>query len=220
MDSKSQSRLKSVSKAIAILARIGQIFLGIGVGAIVIGMVLIPIVQKQIKIEDHVVTVFNKKIELEKREDKLVIKGGEKEQIITNISSEQIDMIMNAINEKNVRKLAISLEVALLFSAVQLVLTILTFGCLRKVFCNVRDGETPFIKENAVYLRKMGNYLVAVLIASLLSSIITQLIISADLSINVQGASIMTILCAFAASYIVEYGCVLQSKSKEKLYTD
>ena len=215
MDTKSQSRLQGLSKWIALFARLGQIFLAIIAGFIVISALAVPFVQKQIKIDGHVITAFGQKFELEKRENTLVIKTGDDEKVIEDLNSQTIDMIMDAINDNNVRKFAISLEVALLFAGLQLIFTVLAFGSVRKVFKAIQTGDTPFTSDNASYLRRVGNYLVAIIITGFVSSIVTSIIIGADLSLNIKGASIMTILITFAASYVVEYGVVLQAKSKK-----
>lgn len=223
MEEKSKKNLRTLSKVISVLAKIGVVFMAIAIGLIAIAACIVPVVRGQIKMEDHAIIAFDRRVEYEERGNEIVFKyeedGEMKEQAVDLKDAKTVHKFVEFLNENNLNRITAGVEVALLFAAVTLVITLLQYNKYSRFFKNIAHEDTPFTDENCGLLRQIAKYALILLIVSLVSNIITSLIVGTSITITAT-VDIIRILVLYAASYIFEYACKLQSKSKEKLYTD
>lgn len=215
-----QKKMKGLSTAIYILARIGKIASILGIVCVVITMIAIPFIANQVKLYDNnVIEIFQEKIEYEDKNDELVIKhrGGE---IIIKDSNEKIAFhtILEKIENHSMVVVVGFVEVAFLFLVVTLVLLCLTMKNLEKLFLNIHDGDTPFTMENVKSIKKMAIFMIAMVILPNISGIITEMIIGEDLGIEFEMFDLIYILFLFSMAYVFEYGYEIQLDSKGKMY--
>ena len=89
---------------------------------------------------------------------------------------------------------------------------------VEKLFRNIYSKDTPFTLDNVNHIRKIAIMMIISIVIPIVSNTIMSVIISHELNIHISSFNIIEILIVFILSYIFEYGCLLQSKSIEKIY--
>lgn len=215
-----QRKVKNLSKAIYVISRIGKIVSVIGIVCVILTMLITPIFMSSIKIQDDKVEIFGAQIEFhEPNKDISIIYNNEgslhseHDKIITN-------KIIEAIYNNKTNNIIIFTEFALIFLIGTLILYILMFGNLEKLFVNIHNGETPFTLENVKYIKNMAIFMIASIILPNVGGLIGEIIIGEELGIGFEMIDILYILFIFAMSYMFEYGYEIQLDSKGKIYGD
>ena len=132
MEVKSQKNLRTLSKIISVLAKIGVVALAIITGFIALTACAVPVLRGKIKVEDHAIVAFDHRVEYEERGNYLVLKyeekGEMKEQAVDLKSADMVHKFVEFLNENNLNRVTAGIEVALLFAAATLVLTLLQYN--------------------------------------------------------------------------------------------
>ena len=136
-----------------------------------------------------------------------------------NLSNELKDfIILLEAYEDTKEKLIGFLVVTMIFTLVILILSAILLNKVEVLFKNIAKKDTPFIKENAGIIRKIGYYMIAITIISAIESVLsTALIGGARISKTGIGFSLMTILIIFAAARLFDYGNGLEEGNQEKI---
>lgn len=216
-----QKRVKVLSKIIAVVSKIGWIAVICCISIITVIAIVLPIVIKDIDVKDNKIIAYNKVVEVIDNGDKLelrhnnIVLGTESDP--TSISIIR-DVVISNLNNKAL--LIIYCEVGFITLIVCLVLVILMFKRLEKLFNNINEGDTPFTLENVECIKKIVYVMISLIIIPNFIGSIFQLILRKDLDISFELFNIVEILILFVVSYIFEYGYEIQLDSNGKMYGD
>ena len=220
-----QRKIKGISKAIYILARIGKIALTIAIPIMLLLIIITPIFISNIELRDNTI-VFNgeridNKITIteEKSSDNITLKLKVNDIVVADAKEQETILQMKSVLENNSKgKIITFLELGYLFFMICLVLYRMTLSRLEKLFVNINEGDTPFTLENVRYIKQMAFLLIASIIFPNISEILFELILRSDLGIRFELFDVVQILFLFGMSYIFEYGYELQQDTKAKMY--
>lgn len=215
-----QRKMKGISKAIYVIARIGKIVSMIGIVSIAISMIAIVFVASNTKVEDNNrISIFDENISYSRTAEKIEIHYNNKTEYVTKPEEVFIlNQIMNCLENKSIYVGIGFIEFAFLILIIALVLMIMIVKHLEILFINIHNGDTPFTKENIEHIRKMAFLMIAAIIVPNICGAVAELIISEDLNIGFELMDAIYVLFLFSMAYIFEYGYEIQLDSKGKMY--
>ncbi len=214
-----QKKMKALSKAIYIIARVCKIICIVFLIPIAISMLLIGIFAANIKIEEETATIFGEKITLSRSDELIELEyDGETESITEKEDVYILNQIIDFIENKNPYAYVGFIEVAFLTIIITLILVSFVLKHLEILFVNINSGDTPFTKENIEHIKKMAYIMISVVILPNMCGALTELFIKENLNIGFELFDIIYILFLYSMAYIFEYGYELQLDSKGKMY--
>lgn len=215
-----QRKMKGLSKAIYIIARICKVVSIIGIVSVIISMVAIGIVTSNTKIEDNTITIFDEKLTYTRSADLIEIEyNDDKEEITKKEDLIILNKILDYMENKSTVVYISFIEFAFLTLIVSLILLVYILKHLETLFVNIHNGETPFTKENIDHIKKMAYLMIAAIVLPNICGLISEVVIQEDLNIGFELMDVIYVLFLFSMAYIFEYGYELQLDSKGKMYS-
>ncbi len=215
-----QKKIKGISKAIYVLARIGKIACKIAIPIMIIVIIVTPFFLKNIEVENNEL-VWNgndNKFSITNDGNKVTLKYNNNI-IIADASSQEVNTEYIKVLSNNPKYLVIGyIEIGFLFLLISLFLYEMTLNRLEKLFININEGDTPFTLENVRYIKEMAKFMIISLILPNCGGIIFEKILGTDLGVDFEMFDVIQILFLFGISYIFEYGYELQQDTKAKMY--
>lgn len=214
-----QRKMKGLSKAIYVLARIGKVASILGIISVLLTMIVTPILANNVKVENNKIIIFGEEVKYQKQYDNIKITFKENESTITDqMEVYMASIVIDKIENGQMPMMVGLIEVAFTVLTISLVLLYLTFKRLEKLFINIHNGTTPFTMENVDHIKKMAIFMILIIVLPNISGVITQMIVGEDLGIGFEMFDIIYILFLFSMAYIFEYGYQLQLDSKGMMY--
>ena len=213
-----QRKVKGLSKAIYILARIGKTVSIIAIPFIIFAMVVVPLVLKNVSVEDNKIIISNTKIvTIEEKGDKVELKVGNL--AVTNINNKnEILTIKDVLNKYSDNYLIFFGESAMVCLVVSIIILIYVFKHLENLFVNIYNGDTPFTLDNVQHIKMMAFLLIFSIVFTNLTGALFDVFTKMDLNIGLEVVDVVHILFLFSMAYIFEYGYEIQLDSKGKIY--
>lgn len=220
LKSEQQRKMKGISKAIYVIARICKIVSIIGILSVAMSMITIGIVASNVKVENNnTISVFNEKISYARTPEKVEVNYNNKTEEITKKEEVYIlNQIVDCLESKSMYVCIGFIEFAFLILIIFLILMIRILKHLENLFVNIHNGDTPFTKENIEHIKKMAYLMIAAIILPNICGAVAELIIGEDLNIGFELMDVIYVLFLFSMAYIFEYGYELQLDSKGKMY--
>ena len=220
-----QKKIKGISKAIYILARIGKIITTIAIPIIVFLLIVTPIFISNIELKDNTIvfkrTRIDDKITVteEKLNDGIKLQLKANDVLIADETNQDAILQMKNILENNSKgEIVAFLELGYICLIICLVLYRMILNRLEKLFININGGDTPFTLENVKYIKQMAKLMIIALILPSGGGIIFEKILATDLGVDFELFDVIQILFLFGISYIFEYGYEIQQDTKAKMY--
>ena len=215
-----QKKVKGLTKAVYVVARIGKVVSIMAIVAIAIAMLAIPPVGTSIKYKgDNTVRILDQDIKYERTKEKIKFLVDDQEQEFTDKEEvEALNLAIDFVEEKNIPRLVVLTEVILVFFEASAVVAFLVFKYLDKLFKNIHDGDTPFTMENVGYIKKMAYLMIGLIILPFVADLIASGAYNIDFAYTFDLTDILYIIIIFSMSYIFEYGYQIQLDSKGKIY--
>ena len=218
LDKTKQNYLKGITCAVAIIAKILRVLVYVGMGALVVCVILIPVFFNSFDIQGHTISIkgFEDRIELiNVGETSYKVKMGDKEEIVDlEISTKNIDYILD--NYSKTRIICLS-EVAAIISIASLLLLSYILASVEKLARNIGNGKA-FTMDNALLLRNIGYLMIAIIVVPFLAGIVPNAVMDTHFGENFGLVNVIEILIVFALSYLFEYGSALAKNSDIVLY--
>ena len=204
-----QKKMKGISKALYVLARIGKICVTIALPVIILIMLATPYIVKDIDVvNDKVVS----KSEMSGSKIKLYDLNSKDVQ-----DMEAMEKIKTVLQKNSDTEIIVTLEVGLILLLAYVVVIRYIFKYLENLFININKGDTPFTKENVTFIKKIAYFMIgAIVLSSIGSSIMESLVTEFDLDIELF--NIIEILFLISMAYIFEYGYEIQLDSNGRMY--
>ena len=211
-----QKKMKGLSKAIYVIARIFKVISIIGLVGTVIGLIasIVVIPNMEFDLENERIEIFNKKFDYVMDDIKFEIKYDDEKFLVEHSNLPTFQKIMTADKFYQV-----SFAVILFVSGGLFMIALFkVFTYLEKLFLNIHNEDTPFNMLNVSYIKKVAIYLILSIIIPDVIGTISGLAYGLDLGISIEVMDIVFILIIFALSYIFKYGYEIQLDSKGKIY--
>lgn len=220
-----QNKVKGLSKAIYIIARICKIITIIAVPIIIVSMMFLPYIINNIEVfENKIMFNGNEKylIVVEENVDgNSLVRLRVGNAVIADESNlETIIKIKEVLTNNSKIQIIGYLETGFIFLLINIILYIIILMYLEKLFININNGDTPFTLENVNYIKKMAFLMIATIILPSMSGALFELILKTDLDVGFELFDVIQILFLFSMAYIFEYGYEIQLDSKGKIYGD
>lgn len=215
-----QKKLKSLSKGIYVLSRIGRIALIICVPFYIIGILAIGYFINIVEIKNDEIAFkgTNESIKLVEKDGKYSILLGESE--FEELTQNQYNIAKNTLENTSPTKILVYGGISATLILGVLIIAIIVLRNVEKLFININKEDTPFILDNVDYLKKLGLLMIISTVFNFIASILLQIVIDTDISISAELFSIVEILMVYCMAYIFEYGYELQQGSKSKIYIE
>lgn len=222
-----QKKIKGISKAIYILARIGKIVTTIAIPIIVFLLIVTPIFIGNIELKDNTITFKGARIDdkititEEKSNDGVTLQLKANGILIADAKDQDTILQMKNILENNsIGQIIAFLELGFVCLLICLMLYRMTLSRLEKLFININQGDTPFTLENVRYIKEMAKLMIVALILPTGGGLIFEKLLATDLNVGFELFDVVQILFLFGIAYIFEYGYEIQLDSKGKMYGD
>lgn len=215
-----QSKMKGLSKAISIMAKIGRIICIVCIPIIIASMIILGVVLNKVNIKNNEIIWNNNDIIKVKESDDKVSLTINNEVIADTINQNEINKIKEIIQNNSKTMVFIYVEVGFSFLIIDLILIIIMLKSLENLFHNINQGDTPFTLENVGYIKKISYLMIVVTILPNIIGVVFETILKADLNIGFEMFSVVEILFLFSIAYIFQYGYEIQLDSKGKMYGD
>ena len=222
-----QKKMKGISKAIYVLARIVKIVTTISIPIIVFLLIVTPIFISNIELKDDTIVFKGARIDdkititEEKSNEGITLELKANDILIADAKDQDTILQMKDVLENNSKgQIIVFLELGYGCLIVCLVLYIMTFSRLEKLFININQGDTPFTLENVKYIKEMAKLMIIALILPTGGGLIFENILESDLDVGFELFDVIQILFLFGISYIFEYGYEIQLDSRGKIYGD
>ena len=213
-----QDRVRTLSKIIYIVTRIFRVFTVIGIFCLLLGVVLTPVIVRNVKIQDGTISIFDMDLEYKYGDNNVDLLMGDV--LIGSFSNEEkanFDLIISELEKTDVTRTFALIELALISSVAVMFICFFILKYIDMLFVNICKNETPFTNENSDYLDKIAYLTLITVIITLVSDIISSIFFKTSM-IHISLSSVIMVLGLYPVDYIFEYACILQKNSKNKMY--
>ena len=216
-----QRKVKGISKAITVIAKIMKIIVIIGAACTALAAIAVPIVGANIKVENNQLKVFDEVIDYERTETEVTFKHKDDVEVITKEADViTLNKVFKYAETHDMNKVIVVSEVAVAFIAAIIVVSIMALDSIIKLFDNINKGETPFTLENVSYIKKIAELLIIAVAIKIFGGIISGVFLDDVFDLSIDLSDIIYILVIYCLSYIFEYGYEIQLDSKGRMYGD
>ena len=213
-----QTKIKRLSKIIEAISKIGSIVSKVFIPILIIIMIVLPFIVNGIEVkENKLVGVGDFKIVSEKEKSYLYYKNYRIGDASENDKA-SVEKIVEVYKNNTKPQIIATTETAIVFIISNLVVYILIFDSLSKLFHNINNGDTPFTMENADYIEKIAKLMIAAIIVSGIGEGIIEALYTSEFTTGISSIDIVEILFLFAMSYIFKYGYMIQQDSEGVMY--
>ena len=164
---------------------------------------------------DNTIKVFDKKVNYELTDTKLVIDGD----VVSRHDKEVAEEIEEVIHMTNKKRLAL-VECAFLTLTAVCYISYKLFSYLSKLFKNIHDNNTPFSMDNVNYIKKLALYSFLFVLIPDVTGGIAEIIFNLDLGVEVNLFAYLFSLILLVLAYIFKYGYEIQLDSKGVMYDE
>ena len=210
-----QKQVKSVCNVIEMIGKIGGIVLKVAIPFLVLAIILVPYIVSNVNVIDNELTFKTDNIKLATNGD-LEIYGI----VMVGLDADtSIEDVIEMFNNNSKYKIIGYFETGLILLIVDLIIMIIIFSYVEKLFSNIKNNKTPFTIDNVNYIKKISYLMIALIIITPISgNLFNSLLNLSSEESGFELMGIMEILIIFSMSYIFEYGVLIQKDSKGKMY--
>ena len=214
-----QQKMKGLSKAIYVIARICRMIVTISIPVVIVSMAFIPylvsntdVTDGKISVSDNSITVVEENTGVQLRYKNIVIAD--------ETNQESISKMKEILANHSKTEIIVYLEFGGLILTAYLILYWIILKHLEHLFVNIYNGDTPFTLENIKHIKKMAYLMIAAIILPIAAGVIFESVLKTDLDVGFELYNAVEILFLFSMAYIFEYGYEIQLDSKGKIYGD
>lgn len=212
-----QKKMKGISKAIYVTARIGKIVVVMSAIILAVLLILLPIIANGIEITENNISFYGENYKYEIDEKNIIVteeKTGKSTSIYVDTDSD----LQEYYNSRSKTFLIVSTEVVGISLIAFLGITFIILRNIEKLFINIHNDDTPFTLENVKYIRKIAMFLIIAIIAPTVCGVLFQAFAEVDMNVGIELMDLILVLIIFSMAYIFEYGYELQLDSRGKMY--
>ena len=214
-----QQKMKGLSKAIYVIARICRMIVTISIPVVIVSMAFIPylvnntdVTDGKISVSDNSITVVEENTGVQLKYKNIVIAD--------ETNQESISKMKEILANHSKTEIIAYLEFGGLILTAYLILYWIILKHLEHLFVNINNGDTPFTLENVKHIKKMAYLMIAAIVLPIAAGVIFESILKTNLDVGFELYNAVEILFLFSMAYIFEYGYEIQLDSKGKIYGD
>lgn len=214
-----QQKMKGLSKAIYVIARICRMIVTISIPVVIVSMAFIPylvsntdVTDGKISVSDNSITVVEENTGVQLKYKNIVLAD--------ETNQESISKMKEILANHSKTEIIVYLEFGGLILTAYLILYWIILKHLEHLFVNINNGDTPFTLENVKHIKKMAYLMIAAIVLPIAAGVIFESILKTDLDVGFELYNAVEILFLFSMAYIFEYGYEIQLDSKGKIYGD
>ena len=211
-----QKKMKGISKAIYVIARISKIISIIGIVLSISLITATAVIAPNVNINNNnkTIEIFDKEYKYEFTNNKLMINNKVE---ATDISKEEKEIAEDFLTKSKAYQISLLL---ITFVSIGLPSFLLyrMLGYVEKLFMNINKLDTPFCLDNISYIRKIALLNAILVVSSDILGTIAGLLFNLTLHINIDIKNYLFVLIIIALYYIFKYGYEIQLDSKGKIY--
>lgn len=216
-----QRKMKGLSKALAIIAKIGRIICTVCIPILVITMIVSGIVITKTDVKDgNIVYDGNTVISIKENNNNNISLSFADSKVAQIENESEITKFKEVLTNNSKTALIVYIETGFLLLIVCLVITIIMLKSLENLFNNINTGDTPFTLENVRYIKKIAYLMIVLTIVPNILGVLFEVMLHTDLNVGFEMFSLVEILFLFSIAYIFQYGYEIQLDSKGKIYGD
>ena len=212
-----QKKMKGFTKVLYIVSNIAKVFSIVAICfsllLVIGGFIVVP--NTTIDKTNNTIKVFDKKVDYELTNTKLVIDGD----VVSRHDKKVSDEINEVIHMTNKKRLAL-VEMAFLTITAACFISYKLFSYLSKLFKNIHDNNSPFSLENVNYIKKLALYSFLFVLIPDVTGGIAEVIFNLDLGVEVNLFAYLFSLILLVLAYIFKYGYEIQLDSKGVMYSE
>ena len=184
LNEEEQKRMKTLSKILYLIGRIGKIVCRVGIGFIVAAMILMPIVLYKIEVKEDTLVADGNVVRVLESVDGVKITVYNDHIILSDLTKKDVNVLKNSLTRFNKPVLIVLYELsfAVLIGFVVIVIQLLKH--LEKLFLNINEGETPFTLENVSHIKKISYFMIAAIVVSSIGSTLLSIVTTAEVNID------------------------------------
>lgn len=218
LNEEEQKRMKTLSKILYLIGRIGKIVCRVGIGFIVAAMLLMPIVLYKIEVKEDTLVADGNIVRVLESVDGVKITVYNDHIILSDLTKKDVNVLKNSLTRFNKHVLIVLYELSFAALIGFVVIVIQLLKHLEKLFLNINEGETPFTLENVSHIKKISYFMIAAIVVSSIGSTLLSIVTTAEVNIDFNLFNVGEIIFLYAMSYIFEYGYRIQKDSKGTMY--
>lgn len=215
---KQQNKMKGLSRAIMIIAKIGRIVCWIAIPCVVVAMIFSGLLANKLKIDDN-------KISVENESTFAIVDTGDEVSLrihsltIGRITDQaEVNKIKELLNNNSRITVTCYIETGFAILVLTLILMAIVLQYLENLFRNINQGDTPFTLENVDYIKKIAFLMIIITVLPSMFGGLFELVMRMDLDVDLEMFNLVEILFLFSIAYIFQYGYEIQLDSKGKMY--
>ena len=213
-----QNKVKALSRALALIAKIGRILCILCIPIVAASMVTLAFITSKLEIKNNEI-VFNENeiLSIVEMDNKIALNI--KDSTLIELTKDS-DIARLKLFLEHYSKIEILgyVETGLAFLILFLIVVSIMLKSLENLFHNIYQGDTPFTLENVGYIKKMAYLMIFVTVLPTLIGVLFELVLKIDLDVGFELFSLVEILFLFSIAYIFQYGYEIQLDSKGKMY--
>ena len=216
-----QKKMKGLSKALYVIARIAKIIsevsIGFSISIIIVSFFLFP--NAEFNTLENTVNFFGHEYKLKRDGEykKINIEETQSDELLVTYKSEDEANFYYFANQSNFYQTSFGV-----FAGISLLLTCIMiykmFEYVEKLFKNIHDNDTPFNMDNVEYIKKIALYLALFIFIPDIMNILFEIIFSINLYNDIELMNYVFVLIIISLAYIFKYGYEIQLDSKGTMY--
>lgn len=216
-----QRKMKGLSKAISVIAKVTRILVIICIPVVVASMIILGILINKVEIKENEIRLngISDKIEITETDDKIKLKVNDKI-VAGSINQQELRTMKNLLENHSKCQMIFYIETGFIFLLGSLILISILLKSLENLFTNIHQNCTPFTLENVNHIKKIAFLMIALTIIPNIAGVIFEVLLQMDLDIGFELFSLIEILFLFSIAYIFQYGYEIQLDSKGQMYED
>lgn len=212
-----QQKMKGISKAIYVMARIAKIIMWIPIITVALLVLMIPMIASGINMTDTKIELFGENY-IYQIDDQVISVVEEKTGKSTEFYVDTDSDLYEYFTSHSKVYYIVTAEMIGISLLAFLGITFFIFKYIEKLFVNIHNDDTPFTLENVGYIRKIALFLIIAILAPTIMGVLFQSVVKLDMNVEIELMDFVLVLIIFSMAYIFEYGYEIQLDSKGKMY--
>ena len=198
---------KVLSNILYIVTKIVKVLCYIGLGILALFVLITPILFNKIKIDNSTktITVGNEEVYYSLDNTTLSVYTVNNQLFTVSLTDSGASKVNKLLRKDSKFYLLLS-EYVFLSAIVMLTILVFLFNKLEKLFKNITDNKTPFIKENVFLLQEVAKYTVVSAVVTYFLTLFLELILRLNLNVRLDLSIVLYVLGIYLLAYIFEYG--------------
>lgn len=212
-----QQKMKGISKAIYVMARIAKIIMWIPIITVALLVLMIPMIASGINMTDTKIELFGENY-IYQIDDQVISVVEEKTGKSTEFFVDTDSNLYEYFTSHSKAYYIVTAEMIGISLLAFLGITFFIFKYIEKLFVNIHNDDTPFTLENVGYIRKIALFLIIAILAPTVLGVLFQAILKVDMNVGIELMDLVLVLIIFSLAYIFEYGYEIQLDSNGAMY--